>query len=478
MPWLIPLPTRAPERVKLPHGEAPTSTAILHPPPQRGHRVKSLLPIAALLLQAGTFPSLSNAPAPLADPQHLRYVRALTLPPNTSGIACTVLDASVYSHTASPSADDLRVFRAVPHTKPQEVPFVVSYSEAQPSDAQTATVHNLTLHDNTLTFALDMPPRPYTAVDLNLAAHNFLATAEVSDAFHHPLGTFSLFDLTARHLARSTTLALQETTLPQLHITLHPRTPDGKPFPDLTPTIVQGATVPASREAQTLYTVVASTDTLIPQPTSSVAEFTVPAHLPIERVQFLLDPAYKSDFYRNVTVTAAPTTPDPASLQPEESITDHIWRVTRPAATTAAAAAPGIRAAQLAFPAVIASNLHDRATVRVAISNPPLPLRAVQLAMRQRTLCFRADPNATYTLRYGDNDLHAPVYTLDDLTTLPAHPIPATLEPEILNSDYIPRPAGTPTPRNPNLFWIALLATVAVSGSLFSRHAARQGSRR
>jgi hypothetical protein len=98
--------------------------------------------------------------------------------------------------------------------------------------------------------------------------------------------------------------------------------------------------------------------------------------------------------------------------------------------------------------------------------------------MRQRTLCFRANPNTTYTLRYGDNDLRAPVYTLDDLATLPAHPLTAKLEPEILNSGYIPRPLNTSTPRNPNLFWIALLATVAVSGSLFSRHAARQERRR
>jgi hypothetical protein len=300
--------------------------------------LKSLLPVAAaLLFQAGTFPSLSNAPAPQADTQHLRYVRALTLPPASSGIACAVLDASVYAHTASPSADDLRVFALAPNSQPQEVPFVVSYSEAQPSDAQTATVRNLILHDNTLTFDLDMPPRPYTEVDLNLAAHNFLATAEVSDASHHLLGNFTLFDLTDRHLARSTTLALQESSDSQLHITLHLRAPDGQPFPHLTPDLVQGATVPASREAQTLYTVVASTSTLTPQPSSSIAEFTLPAHLPVERVQFLLDPAYRSDFFRSVTVTAAPTTPDPASLQPEESITDHIWRVTRPASPAAPA---------------------------------------------------------------------------------------------------------------------------------------------
>ena len=439
--------------------------------------MKSMFPLAAaLLLQAGTFPSLSNAPAPQADTEHLRYVRALTLPPNASGIACTVLDASVYAHTASSSADDLRVFRLDHHNKSQEVPFVVSYSQAQPSDAQTATVRNLVVHNSTLTFDLDMPPRPYTQVDFQLAAHNFLATAEVSTPANKPLGTFTLFDLTQRHLARSTSLPLQESTLPQLHITLHLRALDNTPFPYLDPAILQGATVPASREAQTLYTVVASADTLTQQASSSVAQFNLPAHVPVERVQFVLDPSYKADFFRDVTVTAVPNTPDLLPDEPEERITDHIWRVTRPPN-----AAPAIHAAALSFPAVLASNLHDRATVRVTIADgaqPPLPIRAVQLAMRQRTLCFDAASNATYTLRYGDNDLRSVVYDSGDLTKLPTRPLIAKLEPEILNAGYMQRPINTYSPRNPNLFWIALLATVAVTGSLFSRHAARQERRR
>ena len=443
--------------------------------------MKSFVPLLAALLQAGTFPSVSTAPAPLADPQHLRYVRTLTVPPNASGVACTILDASVYAHTASSSADDLRVFRVLPHSQPQEVPFVVSYSEAQPTDAQTATVRNIIAHNNTLSFDLDMPPRPYSEVDLNLAAHNFLATAEVSGSNNSPaklLGTFTLFDLTQRHLARSTSLALQESTVPHLHILLHLRTLDGSPFPHLDPSIIQGATVPASREAQTLYTVVASANTITHPGTSSLAQFDVTAHIPVERIQFVLNPAYKSDFLRNVSVIADADTHQPD--QPQEIIDGQIWRVTRPA--DAIAGAPAIGAAELSFPAVIASNLHDPATIRVTIADvaqPALPLSAVQLQMRQRTLCFDAIPNATYTLRYGDNDLRASVYDLGDLATLPAKPLIATLGPEEFNTGYIQRHvASTYDQRNPNLFWIALLAAIAVLGSFVSRHAMRQGRRR
>jgi len=440
--------------------------------------LKSLSILAALLLQAATFPSIGNAPAPLADPQHLRYVRTLTLPPNASGIACTVLDASVYAHSASSSADDLRVFRAAPHTQPQEVPFVVSYSAAQPTDAQTATVRNVVAHNNTLSFDLDLPPRPYSEVDLNLAAHNFLATALVSTTDNKPLGTFTLFDLTDRHLPRSTSLALQESTYPHLHILLHLRTPDGKPYPHPDPSIVHGATVPASREAQTLYTIVASANTITQQGASSLAQLDIPAHLPVERVKFVLNPAYKSDFLREVSVIAHADTQQPD--EPQEIINGQISRVTRPPDATAGA--PAISAAQLSLPAVIASNLHDPATIRVTIadaSQPALPLTAVQLQMRQRTLCFDAVPNATYTLRYGDHDLRASVYDLGDLTTLSTKPLIATLGTEELNTGFLQRHvASTYDQRNPNLFWIALLAAIAVLGSFVSRHAMRQGRRR
>ena len=436
--------------------------------------------LAVLLLQAGTIPSIGTAPTPLADPQHLRYVRTLTLPPNASGIACTILDASVYAHSASSSADDLRVFRVLGHSRPQEVPFVVSYSEAQPTDAQTATIRNVSLHNATLSFDLDMPPRAYSEVDLDLAAHNFLATAEVSssNAPTKPLGTFTLFDLTDRHLARSTSLALQESTDPRLHILLHLRTLDDKPFPHPDPSIVHGATVPASREAQTLYTIVASTNTLRQQGSYSFAQLDVPAQLPIERVHFVLDSAYKADFLRNLTIRAAAETHQ--SGQPQEIIDGQIWRVTRPPDATAGA--PAIGAAELSLPAVIASSLHDPASLSIAIDNadqPPLPIRAVQLQMRQRTLCFDAAPNATYTLRYGDNDLRASVYDLGDLATLPAKPIIATLGSEEFNTGYIQRHvASTYDQRNPNLFWIALLAAIAVLGSFVSRQAMRQGRRR
>jgi len=428
--------------------------------------------IAALLWQTGFGIS---ADAPVAQPQHMHYVRSLILPTGASGIACTVLDASIYAHAASSSLDDLRIFRDLNGKKPEEVPFVVSYSAAEPTDANTATVRNLMLRHNDLSFDLIMPPRPYTLVDLHLAAQNFIAVAKVSGSdgnggFAEPLGTYSLFDLTQQHLPRSTVIALQESTFRLLHIMLRLHRMDDLPYPHLSTAIIQGATVPASREAQTLYTVVAASNRIFQHANSSVIQVDALAHVPIERVEFILSLSYKTDFLRHVSITA--NSDEQVPSRPQEVIDGEIWRVTRPA--DASGDSP-IHAAKLTLTSVLASNLRAPATVSVDVNNgsaQPLLIKAVQLEMRQRTACFQAKPGFTYTLRYGDDALHASVYDLRSLAELPVKPAIAALGPEQVNPYYV-RPSANATydERNPHLFWVALLAVLATVGAIASRQA-------
>ena len=428
--------------------------------------------IAALFWQAGGL-SIS-ADAPTAQPQHMHYVRSLTLPAGASGTACAVLDASTYAHAASSSLDDLRIFRDQNGKKPEEVPFVVSYSEAQPTDANTAMVRSPAIRHDDLSFDLIMPPRPYTLVELHLAAHNFIAVAKVSGAdgngsFAKPLGTYALFDLTQQHLPVSTVITLQESTFRLLHITLHLHRIDGLPYPHLSTAIIQGATVPASREAQTLYTVVAASSRILQRADSSIVQVNAPAHVPIERVEFILNSSYKPDFLRHVSITA--NSAEQVPPQPEEVIDGEIWRVTRLAD---ASGDPSIHTAKLSLASVLASNLRAPVTVSVGVNNgsaQPLPIKAVQLEMRQRTACFQTAPGFTYTLRYGDDALRASVYDLRDLVDLPIKPVIATLGPEHINPNYV-RPGVNTTydKRNPDLFWVALLAVLAILGAIASRH--------
>ena len=70
----------------------------------------------------------------------------------------------------------------------------------------------------------------------------------------------------------------------------------------------------------------------------------------------------------------------------------------------------------------------------------------------------------------------ASVYDLGDLATLPTRPLLAALgRGRSLNPGFLQRHlATTYDQRNPNLFWIALLAAIAVLGSFVSRHAMRR----
>jgi hypothetical protein len=437
--------------------------------------------VAALLWQAGDFSALGGTPVTIAEPRHLKYERSLILPQGASGGACAVLDGNVYAHSASWREGDWRIFRADRTETQVEIPFAVSYSEAQPTDAVNATVQNLRMNGGEITFDLAMPQRTYTIVELQLAAQNFIASAEVSGSDGRggaakSLGSFALFDLTQEHLARSTSLNLQESRFARLHIRLRVHSVDGSAFPQLSEALVHGATVPASREAQTLYTVVAITSRIHEQGALTVAQMDVPAHVPIERANFVLDPAYKSDFLRDVVIRAHSASQD-LSL-PQEEIDGQIWRVIREPGSSGN---PATHAAKLSVPGVFASSLREPATVRVEVKNGrevPLPLLAVQLEMRQRTICFEAAAGSSYTLRYGDDNLQAPVYDFSGLKKMPDKPIVAVLGTEELNPDYVVRSnRKTYEERNPELYWIALSAAIAVLGAFFSRHTKRQRRR-
>jgi hypothetical protein len=414
---------------------------------------------AATLLWQAANPGVSHT---VADTQHLKYARALTVGAGGAGVACAVLDAAVFAHAASRSGDDLRVFGAGADGVAVEIPFALTESEAQPVDVATATVENLGMRGGDVVFDLVMPLRVYSEVDLQLGAKDFVATAKVSgtDAQRGPstsLGSFALFDLTQQRLSRSTALPLQESSFARLHVELHVMNAAGGAYVGLTPAIVEGATVPASREAQTLYSVVGTAD-VTQQGASTVARIEMPAHVPVERVSFVLDPAFKRDFLREVTVGAG-------KGEMLESVDGEIERVTR----ARVSGEPEIRQAKLSVDAVMGSNLREPATYVVTVKNgddQPLAIKAVELEMRQRRVCFDAKAGSAYTLRYGDVALHAPVYDFARLYADETKPLAASMGAETVNAEFVAREDSRPyTERHPEVLWIALLAVVAALGA-------------
>jgi Protein of unknown function (DUF3999) len=436
--------------------------------------VKSALLLAFLLWQAATVPETS-----LADRHYLRYQRAVSSP-SASGQTCAVIDPQIFPHAAN-SLKDLRLYQGT-----HETPYAITLSEPQQPDSDTAQIRNLGLRGHNIVFDVEMPNRPYTDVTLNLAGHDFLATATVSGT-HDPnysnqtsLGDFTLFDLTTQHLSRSTTLHLQETTLPYVHIELAVTSAPGAHTFTPSPQMVLGVTVPPSREAQSLYTTAAEATAITQRGHQSIATFNLPERIPIERLSIDIPATYKPNFSRDVRIFDHPLkTPAPQISQDISDTSD----IPAPASENLAGtifrvhltqSGREIRQQQLTVPATLGSNMQSPATVEVAIDNgndTPLPITAIRLETRQRKLCFAAPPAAApVTLFYGDPSLTAPQYDYARLFSSSGEVHTAQLGPEQLNPIYRDRPDQRPlTERRPHLLWIVLLAVICILATVAIR---------
>jgi hypothetical protein len=414
------------------------------------------------------FWQLSSAAPSLS--RHLRYQREVVLPVRASGQVCVALDGTVFAHTASAGAGDIRIYgrEGSDRSNEFEAPFALTESGPVTAETQAATVGNVAVRDGALVFDLAMPSGDYTEVDLDLNAKDFVGAAQVAgvDAQGHPtpLGTFALFDLGAQRLARATVLALPASSYPVLHVALRLTDLEGHPMA-VTPSMIAGATVPPSREEQTVYTTVASTSAIESQGHWSIATMTVPAHVPIERARFVLSPEFHADFLRDATVAASPMQTGLDALGAAEGVSGHIFQVTHDAI---ASSVPAIDSQAMTINTVIGANLRAPARVTASVDNgtaSPLPIARVDLQMRERKLCFEARPDTSYTLRYGDPDLSAPSYGYARRFVASDRPTTAALGSEEKNPNYVA--AGTDDERKRpgrELPWLLLIAGISVAG--------------
>ena len=420
--------------------------------------MKPAIFLALLLWQATPGPETTT-------PEYLRYQRIVA--PSDPGQNCAVIDPQLFPH-AAPSLKDLRLFK-----DNHEVPYAITLSEPQQPDSDTAAILNLGPRGRKIVFDLEMPNRPYTEIDLGLAGHDFLATATVSGtrdpnySNQTHLGDYTLFDLTTQHLSRNTSIHLQETSLPYLHVELAISPAAGTSASSLTPEVlqnmVQGVTVPPSREAQSLYTTAARSSTVTQRGRQSIATFALPERIPIERVSFDLAPTYKANFSRDVHITDHPDStanPETSANPASETLAGTILRV------HLTQAGREIRQEQLSVPATLGSNMQSAATVQVAVENgddTPLPITAIRLEMRQRKICFDTPDERPLILYYGDPALTAPQYDYARLFTLSSAVHTAQLSRERLNVLYHDRPDARPlTERRPHLLWIVLLIVICI----------------
>jgi hypothetical protein len=433
-----------------------------------------LLAAAFLLLAAANAPP--NEPALNAFRYDRQVLSPAISPQNASPNACATLDANVFAHT-SPGLADLRLLDS---TGKLEIPYVVTVSNTSPtSDAArifNAIPSNAATGKPQLNLDLEMPHRPYSQVDLTFQLKNFVASAHVlglrtlNDPHPVFLGDIPLFDLTAQNLGSGTSLPIAESTFPYLHLRLTFQPAPQSPAPVLTPSTVASAQVPPARQAQTLYTGIAqsfaSSQSGNQSGNQTITTFAVPAHVPIERVSFDLDPAETANFSRPVVISAtlsatlSATSPGNGTT---ETLSGAISRVSLHLGDRQ------IQQESLSIPAILAANAQAPATVTVAIQNgaqPPLKIRSVRLEMRQRQLCFPAATTQA-TLAYGASLLRPPTYDFARTFNAAAPVRRAMLLHEHTNSFFVApatRPSGLE--RYPALLWLALLLAAALAAVL------------
>ena len=402
--------------------------------------------------------------------KYFRYERTMTAPTATGSKAatrqaCAVLDGGLYAH-AAPGLADVRLYRT--DAGMQETPYVIE--EEIPAEAQPREVAPLNLgHKGAhTTFEVAMPEGRYSDVELDIAAKDFIASVAVTGAPDETgregteFGLFTIFDLTGQKLGRSTVLHLPESDLKYLYFRI-----DGPVKPE----DVHGVVVGRVATKQPFVTV-ADTNQVTQKDKETVAAFHVAAHVPVERVEFVVG-AEPVNFSRSVTVRAQgmpggtlrkdEEPPAPVEMQ-GNLLRLHTVRDGR-----------HIDEEDLVVDAPAGGFGPDGSEWTVTIDNgddAPLPIEAVRLEMAERKLCFDAAAGGAYALFYGDRTLAAPRYDYAKLFAPEKDAAVAVLGSEQENPAYQARPDARPfTERHGWLLWVALILVVLVLGGVALRTA-------
>lgn len=391
------------------------------------------------------------------SPRYFRYQREL-VGVSSQGQTCAAIDVATFAH-ASPGLADLRLYR----NGSQEVPYVLRIAE--PVTTQQADIQPLNLgsRNGKVVFDAAMPQGSYRSVNLHLRGKNFIASVTVTGSQAQDesaitrLGTYNVFDLTDQRLGRSTVLHLPVSDFRYLHFQI------GAP---IQPEDVAGLSIESEPVQLAEYLTIAETASVAQQGRSSVVEFTVPANVPVERVEFA--PAgTPANFSRSVSIAAAPA----ASGKNPETLFRYSGEIRRVHGTHTGL---HIDDEQLTVPlANDSASTSSRWTVKIDNGDDqPLTLTAVRLQMKKRTLCFDAAAGASYMLAYGDAALAAPRYDYATFFQPDKDAAQATLRAEHANPQYEPRPDERPfTEKHPALLWIALVLAVLVLGGVALRSA-------
>jgi hypothetical protein len=395
-----------------------------------------------------------------ASPQvhYFRYERPIQLQAQQAGQACLPIEAEVFAH-AAPQLADLRLY-----ANDAETPYTIRVATVVASSQRTHPLLNAGVRDGQTVFDVnleedaDFSEPPYSDIELNVTAQNFIATVTVSGSHaksgkpETKLGEFTIFDLSRQRLGRSTVLHLPESNFPHLHFRI---------AGPLRPEEITGLSVGRAPGAPPRYRTVAETANSTHKDHATIVTFDVPANVPVDRVVFAPG-ATPAAFSRDVTISAEGVQLNkPANDQQSPSFairtSGYLLRIHQ--------ATQGKRIDEEKLTADAPREVFDtpsRWTITIKNGDdPPLSLQSVRLEMRERMLCFEAPANAAFTLRYGDPALAAPQYDYARLFSPQANPLQAVAGLERSNPAWQPRPDERPfTEKHPMLLWAALIGVI------------------
>jgi hypothetical protein len=196
---------------------------------------------------------------------------------------------------------------------------------------------------------------------------------------------------------------------------------------------------------QSRYLTVQESSHVVDEEYSTKLVFVVPAPVPVDRIVFK-PRAWPPQFSRDITISVDPITAVWSTYTPQPALaTKSYGTLLR---IHSIQSGHRIDEERLVFDAPwVDASTPTRWIVSIKNGDDdPLSLDSVRLEMLERKLCFDAQPNASYTLYYGDPALAAPRYDYAKQFTLQPGAIKLIAGPEQPNPVYKPRPAASPNP--------------------------------
>jgi hypothetical protein len=419
-------------------------------------------------MRLGTGLLLLTLVAASPEVRYFRYERPITNAPQQNGQtgeqACMVLDTTVFAH-AAPQLADLRVYN-----DGTETPYVIRTAAPAEGAEKSIVPFNLGVQSGQTVFDAELPDTHYSDLQLDIAAQNFIATVTVTgrrtkdSKAETKLGAYTVFDLTQQRLGRSTILHLPASDFPLLHFRV---------AGPITPENVTGISIERMPAGEPVYLTMAESSQVTQKGHSSVVEFTLPAHVPVDRVVFAPG-ASPALFSRDVSISVQAVPPAPATegTEPPQPVvaSGNLLRV------HSNQNGHRIDEERLAIDAPAADfDVPGKWTVTIDNGDDtPLMLASVRLQMLERTLCFETAANASYVLYYGDGALTAPRYDYATLFVAQANASRATAGAENSNPFYEPRPDKRAfTEKHPALLWVVMIAVIVLLGGVALRSAKR-----